>query len=665
MNEKKSILNSNALYTLIAIVIGFVVGALFLLVAKINPIEAYTKLFTGVFSKPKFIVWSIIYASPLIFTGLSVAFSFKTGVFNIGAEGQFVVGTLAAAVVGIMVDVPAVIHVPLCILAAAAAGSIWGSLVGFLKVKKGINEVLLFIMFNWIAFYLSNYVVNLEAIHKEGGGEATKDVLESARILMPQSIRQLTGCSNVNYGIILAIIAAVVIWFLINKTTLGYQLRAVGFNRNAAEYGGINANRAVMTAMAISGGLAGLGGAVQLLGMSMRVSQFATQESYGFQGITVALIAGSNPIGCIFSGLFYGAMKYGGSKLSLINAPSEVVDIIMGTIILFIAVSHVFKKLALKGKGGKMMDTIIKDLGLLINATLVATPPLLYAALGSCFSERSGVVNIGIEGMMTIGAFTGAAVALFTGNGWFAFFCGGLAGALFGLIHAIACVTFGADQTISGTAINFLAPGLAVFLCKAMFDNSTDTPPIDTASKLPKLLDGVFPVGSFANNVFSTYVPAYLCFVLVLVVWFVFYKTRFGLRLRAVGEHPQACDTLGINVFRVRYICVILSGFLAGLGGAYVTLATINQFRPIVIVGQGFIAIAAVIFGKFTPQGAMKACLLFGLCSGLKVMAGSGNTISPNLISMIPYVVTIITLVLFVGRGRVPAANGKPYVKSK
>ena len=131
MNEKKSILNSNALYTLIAIVIGFVVGALFLLVAKINPIEAYTKLFTGVFSKPKFIVWSIIYASPLIFTGLSVAFSFKTGVFNIGAEGQFVVGTLAAAVVGIMVDVPAVIHVPLCILAAAAAGSIWGSLVGF------------------------------------------------------------------------------------------------------------------------------------------------------------------------------------------------------------------------------------------------------------------------------------------------------------------------------------------------------------------------------------------------------------------------------------------------------------------------------------------------------------------------------------------------------
>ena len=311
------------------------------------------------------------------------------------------------------------------------------------------------------------------------------------------------------------------------------------------------------------------------------------------------------------------------------------------------------------------MDTIIRDLGLLINATLIATPPLLYAALGSCFSERSGVVNIGIEGMMSIGAFVGAVVALATGRPWFSFFCGGLAGAGFGLIHAIACVTYGADQTISGTAINFLAPGLAVFLCKAMFDNASDTPPLDTASKLPKLFDGVFPAGSFMANVFSTYAAAYLSFVVVAIVWFVFYKTRFGLRLRAVGEHPKACDTLGINVFRIRYICVILSGFLAGLGGAYVTLATVNQFRPVVIVGQGFIAIAAVIFGKFTPQGAMKACLLFGLCSGVKVLASAGNKVSPNLISMIPYVVTIIVLVLFVGHGRVPAANGKPYVKSK
>jgi simple sugar transport system permease protein len=271
------------------------------------------------------------------------------------------------------------------------------------------------------------------------------------------------------------------------------------------------------------------------------------------------------------------------------------------------------------------MDALISNLGLLINATLIATPPLLYAALGSCFSERSGVVNIGIEGMMTMGAFVGVVVAYFTGHPWFAFFCGGLAGALFGLIHAIACISFQADQTISGTSINFLAPGLAVFICKAMFDGSSDSPSIDVASKLPKMFSGVFPVGSFWNNVLNAYSAAYLSFVVALIVWFVFYKTRFGMRLRACGEHPKACETLGINVFRVRYICVILSGFLSGLGGAYVTLATVSQFRPSIIVGQGFIAIAAVIFGKFTPQGAMLACLLFGLCNGLKTIASSTN----------------------------------------
>ena len=311
------------------------------------------------------------------------------------------------------------------------------------------------------------------------------------------------------------------------------------------------------------------------------------------------------------------------------------------------------------------MDVIIKDLGLLINATLIATPPLLFAALGSCFSERSGVINIGIEGMMTIGAFTGAVVGLASGNGWIAFLCAGLAGALFGLIHAIACISFHADQTIAGTAINFLGPGLAVFLCKAMFNNSSDTPAMAPSSKLPKLFEGVFPTGSFWSNVLNVYSVAYLVFVVALICWFVFYKTRFGAHLRAVGQHPEACGSLGIDVFRIRYICVVLSGFPAGLCGAFVTLGTINQFRPNVIVGQGFIAIAAVIFGKFSPEGAVKACLLFGFCSGIRSLASQSNVVSPNLISMIPYIVTILALVLFVGRAHTPAANGKIFVKSR
>ncbi len=310
------------------------------------------------------------------------------------------------------------------------------------------------------------------------------------------------------------------------------------------------------------------------------------------------------------------------------------------------------------------MDGIISNLGLLINATLVATPPLLLAALGSCFSERSGVINIGIEGMMTIGAFTGAAAGLVAGNGWIAFLCGGLAGAAMAVIHAVVCIQFHADQTIAGTAMNFIGPGLALFLCKAIF-GSSDTPPLSISDKLPKMFEGRFESGSFLGNVLNVYYVAYLVFVFAFIAWFVFYKTKFGTHLRAVGEHPEACESLGINVYLVRYICVIFSGFMAGLGGAFVTVATINQFRPSVIVGQGFIAIAAVIFGKFSPQGAAGACLLFGFCSGVKSIISMSNAVSPNLISMIPYVVTIAALVLFVGKAHTPAANGKPFEKSK
>ena len=311
------------------------------------------------------------------------------------------------------------------------------------------------------------------------------------------------------------------------------------------------------------------------------------------------------------------------------------------------------------------MEAFIPDLGILINATLIATPPLLLAALGSCFSERSGVINIGIEGMMTIGAFTGAVVAHFTGNGWIGFLCGGLAGAVLALLHAFICIQLQADQTIAGTAINFLGPGLALFICKAMFDNSSETPSLAPSEKLPKLFDGVFESGSFGYNVLNVYAVAYLVFVFAIICWFVFYKTKFGAHLRACGEHPQACESLGINVYGVRYACVIISGFMAGLGGAFATLATVSHFRPTVIVGQGFIAIAAVIFGKFSPGGTTLACLLFGLCSGIKSLASMGNSVSPNLISMIPYIVTILTLVLFVGRAKAPAANGKIFTKAK
>lgn len=344
MSKVEKFLQSAFFRTLISIVVGFAVGAVFLAAVQINVGAAYGKLFSSIFANAKSLSYSVVYATPLIILGLSVAFSFRTGVFNIGAEGQFVVGSMAACVVGILVPAPAIVLVPLCVLASAVAGAVWGMIVGILKVKWGINEVLSMIMFNWIAFYLSNYIAGLPAIKSAGNAEATKNVQEAAMILLPKSVISKLGlCNSANWGIFVAILLSIFCYVVIEKTTLGFSLKAVGSNRDAAEYAGINVNRAVLTALGISGAMGGIAGAMNLLGMGQRISIFTAQESYGFQGIIAALIGNSNPLGVFFGGLFYGAIKYGGSRLNLIGAPSEVVNVIMGTVVFFIAISHIFK----------------------------------------------------------------------------------------------------------------------------------------------------------------------------------------------------------------------------------------------------------------------------------------------------------------------------------
>ena len=310
----------------------------------------------------------------------------------------------------------------------------------------------------------------------------------------------------------------------------------------------------------------------------------------------------------------------------------------------------------------------MQDLAIIISTTLMYSTPLIYTALGGVFSENSGIVNIGLEGMMTIGAFTGAAVGFITGNPWIAFLAGGLAGALFAFIHGIATIKFNADHTISGVAINLLAPGFALFMAKIMFDGATTTPTIPMENKIPRIFNGTFPSGSILDTIFNNYATVYIAFILVIVAYYVLYKTKFGLRIRSVGEHPGAADTLGINVSKVRYSAVLISGFLAGLGGASMSLALVSSFRPTLVSGQGYIAMAAVIFGKWRPQWAALACLLFGFSTALSVYFGSPTLpfkINENLLSMIPYVVTLIVLVLFVKSSKAPSALGNPYKKGE
>ena len=350
MTKKKGFLDfvsdNRFIHILLSIILGFLVGAIFLAVMGLSVGEAYGRLISSVTSLKGF-SYVVVYAIPYIVVGLSVAFSFKTGVFNIGAEGQFVVGSMAAAVVGILAgNLPKPLLIPLCFLAAMAAGAVWGIIVGFLKTKWGINEVLSMIMFNWIAFYLSNFIAGIPAIHSDGTAEATKNISANASTLFSKDfINNLGLCPTANWGILVAIAMTVLVWFIIEKTTLGYELKAVGYNKFAAEYGGIHVNRSILTALAISGALAGLGGALQLMGMGSRISVFSSQEGFGFAGIVVALIGCSNPFGVFIAGIFYGALMYGGSKLNLVGAPTQLINVIVGTVVFFIAISVIFSNL--------------------------------------------------------------------------------------------------------------------------------------------------------------------------------------------------------------------------------------------------------------------------------------------------------------------------------
>ncbi len=307
---------------------------------------------------------------------------------------------------------------------------------------------------------------------------------------------------------------------------------------------------------------------------------------------------------------------------------------------------------------------MLDSLGFILGTTLMYATPLLYTALGGVISENSGVVNIGLEGMMAMGAFVGAAVGYFAGNAWIGFLAAGIAGGLLALIHAVASVTFAADQVVSGIAINFLGPGLALFLSRILFNGATQTIPLDLDRKIPRPLNDLFPQDSFLDLVFNQYATVYIVFILVFIVWYMLYKTKLGLRIRSVGEHPKAADTLGINVFKIRYLAVILSGVFSGFGGAAMSIAVVSKFSPTLISGQGFIALAAMIFGKWKPQGAMWACLLFGAAQGLIIyIGGTGYEVPSQILAMLPYVITLVILMGFVGKAVAPAADGVPYEK--
>jgi len=306
------------------------------------------------------------------------------------------------------------------------------------------------------------------------------------------------------------------------------------------------------------------------------------------------------------------------------------------------------------------VEELLATVGAVLAATIRFATPLVFAALGGMFSERSGVVNIGLEGLMLISAFAGVVGAFLSGSAWAGLLSALGAGLIFGLIHAVMCVTFEADHIISGTAINLLALGGTGFLMVIVFNQGGTSPDVEKFAPVAIPVLSWIPV--IGPALFDQSLLVYLMYLLVPVSFFVLFKTPFGLRLRATGEVPEAVDTAGVSVARMRYFGVALSGMLAGLGGVYLSMGILSAFSENMTGGRGFIALAALIFGRWHPVGAFGAALLFGLAQALTIRVPP-EAIPNEFIQMIPYVLTIVVLAGFGGRAIAPAAVGKPYRK--
>lgn len=337
---------NNSVKSLLAVLFGLLAGAVLMLLTGHNPIEGYQYLIQGGLKNPERIGNTLATATPLILTGLSVAFAFRTGLFNIGATGQMLIGGFCATAVGLTLDLPRGLLLPLMVLAGFIGGALWAVVPGFLKARYNVHEVVSTIMMNWIAYWTVYYVI--PAYFKGDSVETESRQLPASATLHESWLSDMFQGSYINLGFFIAVVAVIIVAFLINKTTVGYELKAVGFNRDAAEYAGIGVNRSIVLSMFIAGGIAGLAGVAQYTGNASSI-QIGILPSQGFDGIAVALLGANAPLGVLASALFFGLLYSGrGFMNAMTDIPPEIADTIIAIIIYFAATSILIERLIRK-----------------------------------------------------------------------------------------------------------------------------------------------------------------------------------------------------------------------------------------------------------------------------------------------------------------------------
>jgi ABC-type uncharacterized transport system permease subunit len=751
--------------------------------------DAYKALFEGAIWNPNNdgsadgifgpITGTIYTAAPLITAGLGISLAFRAGLFNIGGQGQVIAGAMAAGYVGFAWDLPIVLHLIVAIVAGILGGSFWGFVAGFLKARAGAHEVITTIMLNYVALNALAFLIQTHGIQSPSNPQTSKIIHGSARL------PHLFGADlQVDLGIVLALMAAVGVWMLFTRTTLGFQLRSVGANPAASRAAGMSPPRMTMTAMALSGALTGLAGTMLALGGA--TSYAVTPQidnNVGFDAITVALLGRNSPAGTVGAGLLLGALRSGAPTMQTqTNIPPDIVTVIQALIVIFVAAPRLTRAIfRLKGRGRSALTTATTNLVVTINTaraarypknvisgvaqivlgllgvwllglgsrskhhaiytfslpgakfdlgswSVQARPvavllclivvvagvlrvldklagkwaaaiaifgllvsfmtwsiagdptgmnivsllqgalfpsaiPLILGSLAGVIGERSGVVNVALEGQLLLGAFAAAFLGSLAHNVWIGILAGALAGVLVAMLLSVLAIRYLVDQVIVGVVLNVFVLGLTNFLFTEVVTENTDrynSPPYLHIWKVPVL--GDIPV--IGAVFFDGTIFLYFAYAAVAAVSFALFHTRWGLRLRAVGEHPRAADTVGIKVNRTRYRAMAVAGLIAGLAGAFLVVGEGQggTFAEAMSSGKGYIALAAVIFGRWTPRGAVGAALLFGFADQLQnLLSQASPPINPDLLLMAPYVATLFAVAGFVGRVRAPAADGQPY----
>lgn len=684
--------------------LAVIVSSIYVVIAGGDVFQVYYYLITWPLSYPTEI---FVTATPLLLLALAITVAFKARFWNIGAHGQFIVGGLVAAWLGVVLkDLTPYILIPFILSIAWLGGSGVALISWWLKVKRNQDEVLTTILI-WSAILLINAGLLTGPLRSP-----YTTYPQSQEIGINAKLPILIPGTRLHAGVIIPFIILVAVWVIFNRTSFRNKMIAVTVPR-VAILEGINISRTYFWVAFLSGGIAGLTGAVELMGILYYMTPFVG-PNYGLVALAIAMLGNLDPIGIMAAALFFSILINGANAMSWsTGVPSFLSDIIQAQTLIFLLIFSVFnmyRLVIIRGKAGEVKPQPIKlrsptlnpetsrikinkniqrilitstaivflflilDLGYpgfrgsyidsiassIIGLTLVISAPIVFAAIGETFIERAGIINLGILGIMISGAAWGFMSAYFYRNIIYGVVAAAAVGAALGLIFAFLVVTLGVQQHIAGISITFFSMNLSYFFHRVLIGSPLVEPTVPPTPSLQVPILGNLPIiGSIFKQNLYTYIGVYVLAPIAVIILF---KTRWGLIIRALGENPKTVDAARIRVHLSRYLSVMIGSMLMAIGGAYYSLIDLRSFNLNVGGEWSWIALALVILGNWNPLWVWLACIFFGMLNAVQAwLVATVIQIPYQFFQSIPYVVTIAASAILGKRVRPPKALLQPY----